>query len=395
MKNYSDLLVKLHSLVIFRNLLSDEVIKKLITLLEADRSDAARHADLYCDAVSSLFKHSADLTEYIRQLVLSDENIYVKKYYSASCAPIEDSLNYELSVLEELSRLKAHDVQAAMPDGIYLPPWQTHDADFIELYKKYIENLASIGYGIFSRYSMFYYEDDRFVPVKYPDAQKLSDLCGYEYERSKVIANTEALLKNEKALNVLLYGDAGTGKSSTVKAIASHFFGRGLRLIEIKKNQIFKLPAIMEELYYNPLKFIIFLDDLSFNSNDSDFSALKAILEGSATSQNKNIVIYATSNRRHLVKENWGDRSGGDIHEADTRQEFLSLSARFGLTVTFLKPDKSLYLDIIHSLAEKYKLDIPPAKLENMAEADAIRRGGRSPRAAKQFVELLRLGIIQ
>ena len=386
--------MKLHSLVIFRDLLSDPVIRKLMTLLNADGSDKTTFIDAYCDFAAELFHHTTDLTTYVAQIMLSDENVYVKKYHSDSGSVLQECLVHELATLEELGCLEAVSVREAAA-GVYLPMWQTHRENFTETYKNYLKDLSSVGYGIFSKYSMFLYDNDQFVPIRYPDSQNLADLCGYERERSKVIANTEALLRNEKALNVLLYGDAGTGKSSTVKAVAAHYFKKGLRLIEIKKNQIHQLPAIMERLVYNPLKFIIFLDDLSFNSDDGDFASLKAILEGSATGQNKNIVIYATSNRRHLVKENWGDRSGDDIHEADTRQEFLSLSARFGLTVTFIKPNQSLYLDIIHSLADKYSLGIPAEKLDSMAEADAIRRGGRSPRAAKQFIELLRLGIIQ
>ena len=149
----------------------------------------------------------------------------------------------------------------------------------------------------------------------------------------------------------------------------------------------------METIYANPLKFIVFIDDLSFSSNDADFSSLKAILEGSVNGQSGNLAVYATSNRRHLIKESWDDRAGSDLHEADTRQELMSLSARFGLTVTFLKPDKKLYLDIVHALADQYGLDVPHDQLDIQAEAHAIRNGGRSPRAAKQFIELTKSGV--
>ena len=159
------------------------------------------------------------------------------------------------------------------------------------------------------------------MPVRYPDPQRLSELPGYEQEREKVIANTRALLEGRPANNVLLYGDAGTGKSSTVKAIANEFAPDGLRLIEVKKNQLYQIPALMDELAKNPLKFILFIDDLSFASNDDNFAALKAILEGGVGGRSHNVAVYATSNRRHLVKETMADRSGDDLHAMDARQE--------------------------------------------------------------------------
>ena len=228
------------------------------------------------------------------------------------------------------------------------------------------------------------------VPVRHPDPQKLSQLSGYERERGLVTANTLALLEGRPASNVLLYGDAGTWKSSTVKAIANEYAHMGLRLVEVKKNQLYQIPELMDSFSSNPLKFILFIDDLSFSSNDNDFAALKAILEGSVSSHSPNIAVYATSNRRHLIKENFADRDGDDLHLADTMQELLSLSSRFGLTVTFSRPDKDLYLQIIHDLASLYDLSIPREELIQQAEAYAIRSGGRSPRAAKQFIQQLK-----
>ena len=164
----------------------------------------------------------------------------------------------------------------------------------------------------------------------------------------------------------------------------------GLRVIEITKKQLREIPALMDSLSKNPLKFILFIDDLSFTKDDDDFSALKAILEGSVSAKTSNLVVYATSNRRHLVKESFSDRDGDDIHFNDTREELISLSARFGLTITFSKPDKQLYIDIIENLAKQYEIHMDLDKLIMQAEAYALRRGGRSPRVAKQFVEYLK-----
>ena len=212
---------------------------------------------------------------------------------------------------------------------------------------------------------------------------------GYEKERNKVISNTKALLEGKPCSNVLLYGDSGTGKSSTVKGIINEFKDKGLRLVEVKKRQLHQLPKILEKLNDNPLKFIIFLDDLSFTKNDDDFAALKAILEGSVSSSS-NVAVYVTSNRRHLIKESFSDRSGDDIHLSDTMEELTSLSERFGLRLTFYKPDKDTYIKILKNLAKKYEIKTPIDEVISQGEIYAINRSGRTPRVARQFIELLK-----
>ena len=187
-----------------------------------------------------------------------------------------------------------------------------------------VENIGRYGYGIYAKYYMFIVKDGNVVPVKYPDEIKLSQLIGYEKQRQMVIDNTVALINNKPASNVLLSGDAGTGKSSSVKAIANEYRDRGLRIIEIRKDQLRDIPVIIDNLSRNPLKFILFIDDLSFAADDDNFGALKAILEGSVSARADNIAIYATSNRRHLVKESFSDRDGDDIHRNDTVQELIS-----------------------------------------------------------------------
>jgi predicted AAA+ superfamily ATPase len=204
-----------------------------------------------------------------------------------------------------------------------------------------------------------------------------------------VFANTRAFVDGRPAANVLLCGDAGTGKSSTVKAVANAFFNEGIRLIELRKDQLSHLPLVMGKISGNPLKFIIFIDDLSFNKSDDNFSMLKAALEGSASAKAENAVIYATSNRRHIIKESFSDRDGDDVHRNDTLQESLSLSERFGLTVLFSKPDKKLYLRIVKELAKKHEISISEQELEVQAEAFALRKGNRSARCAEQFIDSL------
>lgn len=227
------------------------------------------------------------------------------------------------------------------------------------------------------------------MPILHPDPIEIGSLVGYERERGLVVENTAALAAGLPAANVLLCGDAGTGKSSTVKAVANRFFPQGVRLLELRKEQLRLLPGVMDELSGNPLKFILFLDDLSFQRNDDSFGELKAILEGTAAAKAPNVAIYATSNRRHLVRETFSERDGDDVHRQDTLQEIASLSERFGLSVLFGRPDKALYLTIVQSLALRAGIPAPPDGFAAEAEAFALRKGGRSARAAEQFVQSL------
>ena len=389
---------RLRSLVIFRELLMDPVIAGFEAVLAmADEDDGDAFATVCAEFESSLFESTESWTDYLCNAVLQSENVCVRRKAHGELSPVlADSLQRELALLNELAGLTLEEILAGMenaPD--FFAAWTTHPCDLPGEYARRMNEVSVKGYGMFARYHVFVVEDGQLVPVKHPDPQRLSELPGYEKEREKVIANTEALLEGRPANNVLLYGDAGTGKSSTIKAIANEYAPRGLRLVEVKKNQLFQIPDLMDQLASNPLKFILFIDDLSFTTNDDNFAALKAILEGSVGGRAGNIAVYATSNRRHLIKETLEDRSGSDIHESDTRQELMSLAARFGLTVTFGQPDKSRFVQIVSDLAAQYGVGEDPEKLIVKAEAFAIRAGGRSPRVAKQFIELCKAGVLQ
>ena len=389
---------RLRSLVIFRELLMDPVIAGFEAVLAmADEDDGDAFATACAEFESSLFESTESWTDYLCNAVLQSENVCVRRKAHGELSPVlADSLQRELALLNELAGLTLEEILAGMenaPD--FFAAWTTHPCDLPGEYARRMNEVSVKGYGMFARYHVFVVEDGQLVPVKHPDPQRLSELPGYEKEREKVIANTEALLEGRPANNVLLYGDAGTGKSSAIKAIANEYADRGLRLVEVKKNQLFQIPDLMDQLASNPLKFILFIDDLSFTTNDDNFAALKAILEGSVGGRAGNIAVYATSNRRHLIKETLEDRSGSDIHESDTRQELMSLAARFGLTVTFGQPDKSRFVQIVSDLAAQYGVGEDPEKLIVKAEAFAIRAGGRSPRVAKQFIELCKAGVLQ
>ena len=389
---------RLRSLVIFRELLMDPVIAGFEAVLAmADEDDGDAFATVCAEFESSLFESTESWTDYLCNAVLQSENVCVRRKAHGELSPVlADSLQRELALLNELAGLTLEEILAGMenaPD--FFAAWTTHPCDLPGEYARRMNEVSVKGYGMFARYHVFVVEDGQLVPVKHPDPQRLSELPGYEKEREKVIANTEALLEGRPANNVLLYGDAGTGKSSAIKAIANEYAPRGLRLVEVKKNQLFQIPDLMDQLASNPLKFILFIDDLSFTTNDDNFAALKAILEGSVGGRAGNIAVYATSNRRHLIKETLEDRSGSDIHESDTRQELMSLAARFGLTVTFGQPDKSRFVQIVSDLAAQYGVGEDLEKLIVKAEAFAIRAGGRSPRVAKQFIELCKAGVLQ
>ena len=383
--------LKLRSLAIFRNLLGDRVLTALDRVLSCADRPATEQADAYSAFVSRLYAAGGDLGAHVLELVLSDENPYVRRRAQKQppCRVLEECLINELGILEEVSRLRPETVQKHIAFSGFLPAWTVSWTDFKKAYADRMDSLSIKGYGVFSGYHVFTLEDGALTPVTRPDPVRLTDLKGYEDEREAVIANTRALLKGRPAANVLLYGDAGTGKSSTVKAVVNAFRGEGLRLIEIAMTQFRQIPGLIERLSDNPLRFILFIDDLSFAKETADFGALKAVLEGSVSARGKNLAIYATSNRRRLVKESFSDRSE-DVHRSETLQELSSLSERFGLSVRFFRPDKAQYLDIVRALGAQYGLGVGDAKLEAEAERYALQRGGRSPRVARQFVEYLK-----
>ena len=391
---------RLHGLVIFRALLDDDVIAKFVDL--TDRMAAApQSTGAVCDAAASfeaaLFEHTTNFGEYLSAAVLEAETVCVRQAAVSEVPPVlQTALDNELDFLRQLCSLTLDELldAAGAADKLpFLPRWETKAIDLHAAYAQRMSEVGKKGYGMFAKHHVFTVENGQLVPVKHPDPQQLEQLPGYEQERQKVIANTQALLDDKPANNVLLYGDAGTGKSSAIKAIANTFAPQGLRLVEVKKNQLYQIPDLMDALAANPLKFILFIDDLSFTSNDDNFAALKAILEGSVGGRAQNIAVYATSNRRHLIKETMTDRTGDDIHESDTRQELMSLSARFGLTVTFASPDRGRYLYIVRELARQYGVDLDEHLLAVRSEAFAIRMGGRSARVAKQFIELCKSGV--
>ena len=380
-----DLKEKLGTLCIFRELLKDAVLSSLCTYLDNPTSSA------YAEFVAVLYdRANGNLGEYIKEICTNSENVYVKAVGLGKDVPsyMQTSLESELNILQEVSELNKEKLCGLLDYKGFLPEFTTTSLSLKEIYLHRAENIGKYGYGIYAKNRMFYVDDNgNIVPVLHPDKTELSDLVDYERERTIIIDNTKALLQGKPAANILLTGDAGTGKSSTVKAVANALWNEGLRIVEVRKDQLRSIPKILDELSSNPLKFVLFIDDLSFLKDDDNFNALKAVLEGSVTAKSNNVVIYATSNRRHIIKEKFSDREGDDVHRNDTMQELISLSERFGIHVTFSKPNKETFLHIVHHLAKENGVEIPTEEIDGLAERFALERGGRSARLAKQFVD--------
>jgi predicted AAA+ superfamily ATPase len=247
---------------------------------------------------------------------------------------------------------------------------------------------------MFAQYRAFRWQAGVLKGIAHPDPIHLEDLVGYEVQQQLLIQNTEALLAGYPALHVLLYGSRGSGKSSLVKALLHRYGDRGLRLIEVSKADLNALITIADTLRHLPQKFILFVDDLSFEEDEDAYKALKVVLEGNLTARPQNLVVYATSNRRHLIREFFGDRprpsDADEVHSWDTVQEKLSFSDRFGLTLTFEPADQTTYLAMVHHLARQASITLSNEELEHRALQWATRHNGRSGRTARQFVDFLK-----
>ena len=379
---------RISALSVFRGILDKKEMTAFLSFLRAE--ELSDKLSFYGEFINSLGIHAGSFSAFLKKAVCEDENIYIKsvaknKEVSAS---IKANAEKELELFSYLTELTPEMLFEGSNYEGYVPVFENEKVDFSAVYTERLSHIEYYGYGIFATAGMFRVENGEIVPVEAADDITADIFIGYEKERQQVMDNTEALVMGKSAQNVLLCGDAGTGKSSTVKAVANAYFSRGVRLIELRKDQLFSLSHVMGRIADNPLKFIIFIDDLSFNKNDDCFSMLKAALEGSASAKASNAVIYATSNRRHIVKERFSERGHeDDIHHSDTVQELLSLSDRFGIVVYFSKPNKKLYLDIVHELAERENLGIDEKELDIKAEAFALAKGSRSPRAAQQFIK--------
>lgn len=335
--------------------------------------------------------------------VLLNDNYFTRETSRGELENIPESIilavKSDLKKLEQISKITPEDIIEAVDNTelreilCEMPKWKCGVSLLEVNWDSKINQLAEYhkhnGYGNYAKYKAFAWRDKALFPITSSNPITLNDLKNYEKQRQKVIDNTESFVMGLPANNVLLYGDRGTGKSSTVHAVLNKFAPTGLRMIEVPKSAIPEFPLILEHIMTSPMKFIIFIDDLSFSSDDDSYASLKAVLEGSISAKQKNTLIYATSNRRHLVKETFSSREGDELHRGDTIQETMSLSDRFGLAVTFVNPNKARYFDILDKIAEDRNLNVDFEKLNAGAERWALERGGRSPRVARQYIDLV------
>lgn len=267
-----------------------------------------------------------------------------------------------------------------------------------EMFRLVTDYYRRYGYGVFAmsralRIRRAAEGEVTFLPIGNVDHVMLADLLGCERQTQELRRNTEAFLAGKRANNVLLYGDAGTGKSTSVKALVNEYYDQGLRMIEIYKHQFEDLSAILARIKNRNYRFIIFIDDLSFEENEVEYKFLKAVIEGGVETRPDNVLIYATSNRRHLVRETWNDRTDmehhGDIHRSDTMEEKLSLASRFGISIHFGASGQKEYHAIVKALAARSGIRMEEEKLLAMANTWQIRHSGFSGRTAQQFIQYL------
>lgn len=407
MNNVNRIKLLLSSLSVFRGIMKRSVVKAYYKLLLSLDSEPDEFLNAYGDFYSLISERgfSNRLAYAMTEAALFDENCFTRAAVAGKYDTLPDNVlkavkrdceailaASSLASEEVLKAYKYYDEIKEIADS--LPRWEAGDcAPSFKMFDGSLENVARYykenGCGIFARYKAFIWRDGDIQPVLHPDRIDMDSFTGYEIQRDMVVNNTKSFIEGKSCNNCLLYGDKGTGKSSTVKAIANEFRKDGLRIVEIPKERLIDFPILVDKIAALPMKFIIFIDDLSFQKQDQSYTTLKAVLEGGLAARPDNALIYATSNRRHLVKESFSDRTDDDVNTRDNMQESLSLSDRFGLAVCYSIPTKKEFVDIVIALARQKGIEMSDEELEMGAERFALSRGGRSPRCAKQYVESL------
>jgi uncharacterized protein len=421
----SRLLLRARGIAVLRGVLASSVSKDflaLLALLTAGRPDPAVVAETFGWLWEELALEREPLLpdawrSYLVGRLLDDENAFsLAAERGEMNSALAEQTSRDLRTLQRLFDLEAEPllnvVEDAVPglEGVWVP-WTNPGRGDEESPRHALacklaaaedwgrcagllaDHFSRHGAGSFGRHRAFRWGEDGLRAVDEPDPVRLADLVGYERVREPLLTNTERFLAGLPAHHALLYGMPGTGKSSTVKAVLNEYADRGLRLVEVAKEDLEALPRVLEGLRARAPRFVIFVDDLSFEENEVEYKALKALLEGSIEEPPENVRVYATSNRRNLIRERFSERdearAGDDVHARDTMQEKLSLSARFGLRVTFPTPDQSQYLEIVAGLARRRGIEMPEEELKERALLWDRWHAGRSGRTARQFMDEL------
>ena len=391
---------QLRGLSAFRSLLDTPMLKDALQLLDAA---ARRDGEGALAAYDQMFyrlkaEGYSGLGTWLWDTLRYTETPYGDLAGSGRSDPeLEGAARRDVDALLQLARLGAEDIRVALKPILTeeyvsvldnLPAWETGAPfTFEELAAFYQEN----GAGLYAKYRAFLWEEGRLVPVADPDCPHPVELLGYDQQRKQVLDNTRLLVEGKPSNNVLLFGDGGTGKSATVKSMLYLPGMEDLRLIEIQKENLTGLPRLMRSLAGRRQKFILFIDDLAFDQDDKTYSSLKTILEGSLEKRPANTAIYATSNRRHRVRQNFSDRGSDEVDAAETIAEKTALAERFGLRIPYLTMNKTDYLALVDYLADQAGITMSREQLHAKAMTWEIRHSGRTPRVARQFIASLNL----
>ena len=389
---------QLRGLSAFRSLLDTPMLKDPIQLLDAA---ARRDGEGALAAYDQMFyrlkaEGYSGLGTWLWDTLRYTETPFGDLAGSGRSDPeLEGAARRDVDTLLQLAQLGAEDIRVALKPILTeeyvsvldnLPAWETGAPfTFEELAAFYREN----GAGLYAKYRAFLWEEGRLVPVADPDCPHPVELLGYDQQRKQVLDNTRLLVEGKPSNNVLLFGDGGTGKSATVKSMLYLPGMENLRLIEIQKENLVGMPRLIRSLAGRRQSFILFIDDLAFDQDDKTYSSLKTILEGGLEKRPLNVAIYATSNRRHLVRQTFSDRAGDEVDAFETISEKTALAERFGLRIPYMTMSKSEYLALIDHLAGLYHVEMNREVLHAKAMEWEIRHAGRTPRVARQFIASL------
>ena len=389
---------QLRGLSAFRSLLDTPMLKDALQLLDAAARRDGEGALAAYDQMFYLLKAEgySGLGTWMWDTLRYTETPYGDLAGSGrSDSELEGAARRDVDALLQLARLGAEDIRVALKPILTeeyvsvldnLPAWETGAPfTFEELAAFYQEN----GAGLYAKYRAFLWEEGQLVPVADPDCPHPVELLGYDQQRKQVLDNTRLLVEGKPSNNVLLFGDGGTGKSATVKSMLYLPGMENLRLIEIQKENLVGMPRLIRSLAGRRQSFILFIDDLAFDQDDKTYSSLKTILEGGLERRPLNVAIYATSNRRHLVRQTFSDRAGDEVDAFETISEKTALAERFGLRIPYMTMSKSEYLALIDHLAGLYHVEMNREVLHAKAMEWEIRHAGRTPRVARQFIASL------
>ena len=362
-------------------------VKLFAELRSRDRTAAV---NAYLKLCRTLLLIGKSFGEYLHDMLIFSEQPLVEKYIKSPDSLIFKAIEHDVGRIKEISLFEANDLKEYLSltfnsDMSELPEFERGEFPYDANY--FVKHCSENGSGAFAQYRAFTFSSGEIKPVKHFDPIKLFDLKKYEVQKKQIVENTLCFINNKPANNVLLYGDRGTGKSSTIKALLNEY--DSLRMVQLDKTQISGIFRLYELLRTVPLHFIIFIDDLSYSEDDNGFFVFKQALDGSLAVKPENVLIYATTNRRHIIKETAANRAENYIHKSDAVDDNMSLSERFGLFVTFTAPNKEQFLDIAVRIAHDRGINVEEEAFYSGLERFALKRGGRSPRIAKQYVDML------